>query len=265
MVSELQSKYRALTTLLEQYNRVAIAFSGGVDSTLLLYAAGQVLGKEKVLALHGVSCINSQHDIQGAKKLHKQYCSVFSRYRQIELHPLLWKEFVRNNEDRCYFCKKRIYSLFKVEVERDGGDFLLDGTNKDDLKDHRPGFRAIRELGVHTPLLEAGLNKNEIRQLVKELGLPNFDLPSNSCLATRVEENTVIHEKMLQIIDDAEQSLRERGFNGSRVRPRGKNAVIEVMGSDIERICQRATRISILHYFQIIGFEEVHLNLQGRM
>ncbi len=264
MGQELQKKYSALEGIIRKYKKVAIAFSGGVDSTLLLYTAGKVLGRDKVLALHAISCLNSPQDIEDANNLYQNYCAHISRFKEIELHPLLWKEFVINNEDRCYFCKKRIYSIFKMEMEKDGGEVMLDGTNKDDLKDHRPGFRAIRELAVHTPLLEAGLNKQEIRKIVKDLELPNYNLPSNSCLATRVENNTAVSEDLLKVICEAEHYMKERGLLGCRVRPRGKNVVLEVQSKDIENITQRTIRISIMHYFQSIGFDNIVLNLQGR-
>ncbi len=265
MERELREKHSSFENILKGYEKVAIAFSGGVDSSLLLYSAGKVLGKNKVLALHGVSCLNHQIDVQGAKDLYRNYCADSSQYREIELHPLLWKEFVINNEDRCYFCKKRIYSIFKMEMEKEGCELLLDGTNKDDLKDHRPGFRAIRELGVHTPLLQAGLNKQEIRKFAKEFGLPNYDLPSNSCLATRIEKDTAVDENLLTVISKAEHYLNERGFCGNRVRPRGGKAIIEVQNKDIESITKRSVRVSILHYFQAIGFDDIFLDLQGRI
>ncbi len=265
MRKDIQEKYSTLKSLLGSYGKVAVAFSGGVDSSLLLYTAGQILGKERVLALHGVSCLNSPNDVQGAKDLYRTHCAVNATYKHIEFHPLLWKEFSVNSEERCYFCKKRIYSTFKVEMEKEGCEYLLDGTNKDDLKDHRPGFRAIRELTVHTPLLQAGLNKQEIRYLAKEIGLPNHDLPSNSCLATRIATDTAIHMDLLNVIGEAEQYLARRGFCGTRVRPRGRAALIAVQMGDVEKIAQRSTRVSVLHYFKSLGFDDVLLDLQGRL
>ncbi len=265
MEKEIQRKYTSLKDVLGAYSRVAVAFSGGVDSSLLLFTAGKVLGKKQVVGFHGVSCLNSSLDVQGAKNVFNTHCSVLAEYMQIDLYPLQWREFVVNSEERCYFCKKRIYSAFKEVMCQKNYEYLLDGTNKDDLKDHRPGFRAIRELGVHSPLLQVGLNKQEIRIIAKEVGLSNHDLPSNSCLATRIETSTIISDKMLSLVSEAEEFLHDKGYLGSRIQPRDKSIVIAVQNGDFERIVERSQRLSILHYFQSIGFESVAIDLRGRM
>jgi pyridinium-3,5-biscarboxylic acid mononucleotide sulfurtransferase len=257
-------KHEVLQDILKSFVKVAVAFSGGVDSSLLLFTAGNILGKENVLALHGVSCLNNQKDTLQAQTFYEQYCSESSHYKLISFYPLTWKEVVVNTENRCYFCKKRMYTIFKEELEKWGGEVLLDGTNKDDLKDSRPGFRAIRELSVRTPLLDAGLNKSEIRILAREFGLSTHNLPSNSCLATRITTHTPLQEKTLSTISEAENFLAKRGFLGTRVRPKGDSVYISVQNTDFERICLSSERIPIFHYFQSLGFQSVLLDLLGR-
>jgi pyridinium-3,5-biscarboxylic acid mononucleotide sulfurtransferase len=264
MSTRLDEKYEKLKEILRSFGSVAVAYSGGIDSTFLLYAACDVLGNGRVIALHGISCLLPAGTSQAALRIFEQYFSRKAELRQIELHPLLWNEFVINNGNRCYFCKKRTYSKFKMEMEKEGVLLLLDGTNVDDLKELRPGLQAIKELGVETPLLQAGFRKQEIRDLARVIGLENCDLPSNSCLATRVPPDTPMSEDVLQLIDNAENFLHEKGFYGCRVRPSKERTVIEIRADDIERIALRANRGSILHYFQTLGISNVVLNLHGR-
>ncbi len=157
-----------------------------------------------------------------------------------------------------------MYSSFKAELDQEGSGFLLDGTNLDDLKENRPGFKAILELSVETPLLKAGLNKKDIRKLAKQVGLPNYNLPSNSCLATRIASNFPITSNQLTLIDEAEMYLHQLGFPGNRVRPSGAMVTITVQSGDIERLNTRETRIALLDHFQPIGFKDILLNLQER-
>lgn len=260
----LEKKAVRLKELVRQFPKVAVAFSGGVDSSLLLYIACDTLGVDNVVALQAVSCLSSQRVLTHAENIIEEYPSGKISYRQVELFPLMWKEFVVNNENRCYFCKKRIYTSLKMEMEKGGCHALLDGTNIDDLKDHRPGLRAINELGIHTPLLDAGINKTEIRSLAKSLGLSNHALPSNSCLATRIARDTPITEQHLVMIADAELFLENMGFSGCRVRPMGETVCLEVGAADIEKIAKNSYRIPIVHYFQNLRFEKVVVDLKGR-
>jgi pyridinium-3,5-biscarboxylic acid mononucleotide sulfurtransferase len=257
-------KYEQLKKIIYDYDRVAVAFSGGIDSTFLLQAACDSLGSSRVIALLGVSCLVPVNIIQAASALFNRHFYKKAKLRQIELFPLLWPEGVANSEERCYFCKKRMYTIFKAEMVKNRGLFLLDGTNVDDLTEHRPGLRAIQELDVQTPLSTAGFTKHEIRKIAKDTGLENYNLPSASCLATRIPTNIPIQKTALQLIQDAEDFLQQRGFQGCRVRPGGKKIVIEVGVDDLERIVSRTDRIPILHYFQTIGLNNVVLNLEGR-
>ena len=262
--TEIHRKYVQLQQILRTFDKVAVAFSGGIDSTFLLYAACDTLGKDRVLAMQGVSCLLATSSIHQATEIFERYFSHKAEFRQIELEPLLWDEFAANTGDRCYFCKKRTYSIFKKEMEKDGCLFLLDGTNVDDLKAHRPGLRAVGELGVQTPLVQAGFAKQEIRDMAESIGLANYDQPSNSCLATRVWTGVQIRPRILRLIDDAEHFLHEKGFLGCRVRPGSDWTVIEVRTDDLERITLRANREPILQYFASVGFARVVIDLHGR-
>lgn len=260
----LRKKFEKLQGILRSYSKVAVAFSGGIDSSLLLYTAAEVLGKNNVLALNGVSCLINKKDTSAAEEFFERFCKNTALFKQVPLYPMTWKEVVANTENRCYFCKKRMYAILKEELDKWGGEILLDGTNQDDLKDSRPGYRAIRELGVQTPLLDAGLNKSEIRILAREFELSNHDLPSNSCLATRITVNEPLNEKLLHTISEAENFLSKRGFFGTRVRPSGSSVQIFIQSKDFERICKRSERIPVYHYFQSLGFKEILLDLWGR-
>jgi uncharacterized protein len=157
-----------------------------------------------------------------------------------------------------------MYAIFKSEMEKEGGCFLLDGTHADELKGLRPGRRAISELSVQTPLLEAGFSKREIREQAGIIGLANHDLPSNSCLATRIATDVAIQSETLELIDKAEHFLHQRGFPGCRVRVGGERTVIEVRQDDLERIAQPTNRLFVLEYFQTIGLTNAVLDLNGR-
>jgi pyridinium-3,5-biscarboxylic acid mononucleotide sulfurtransferase len=263
-ISGAHGKYTQLQEILRTFTSVAVAFSGGIDSTFLLHAACETLGKGRVIALHGISCLLPIDTTQAASRIFERHFSGMADLRQIKLHPLRWSEFVVNNEERCYCCKKETYITFQTEMGKEGVLFLLDGTNVDDMKKKRPGLRAIRELKVETPLLKAGFNKQEIRDIARVIGLENYNLPSNSCLATRVPSDIPITTEILRLIDDAEHFLHEKGFYGCRVRPGVKQTVIEVSADDMERFTIQAQRPLIHHYFQTLGLSDVVINLRGR-
>lgn len=242
-----------------------MAFSGGVDSTLLLYTAREVLGSENVFAMRGLSELVSKAEQNNAVNLLSTMGVAANEKIELVLHPLIWPEFIANTVDRCYFCKKRMYKNFLVKMDKVGCTALLDGTNVDDLKDSRPGLRAIHELSVKTPLLDAGLNKKEIRALARQFGLSNHDKPSNSCLATRFSQGTVVNEEGLRLVEKCEEFLLTREFSGCRVRPRGKDVVLEVSGKDMERLAMTSVRVEIIHFLQSSGFARVLVDLTPRL
>ena len=257
-------KYEKLKAILRPLGRVAVAYSGGIDSTFLLHAACDSLGNSGVTALQGISCLLPSGAVSAAHRVFERHFADKATLKQIELNPLSWEEFVVNDKERCFSCKKRMYAIFITEMEKEGGHFLLDGTHADELKGPRPGLQAINELGVRTPLLEAGFSKYEIRELSRAKGLVNHDLPSNSCLATRIEIDVPIENEMLKLIDNAENFLHERGFLGCRVRIGAERTVVEVRQNDLEKFAQQTNRLIVLKYFRAFGLSRVVLDFNGR-
>lgn len=259
-----QDKYQSLVTALKGYGRVAVAFSGGIDSTLLLYASLSALKVEDVIVLRGISELVSKRERDGANLMLDELKVPQEQLHEVELHPLIWPEFVANTKDRCYFCKKRLYQSFQRILEKMDDIVLLDGSNVDDLKSGRPGFRAIHELDVKTPLLDAGLNKEDIRALASGFHLSNHDKPSNSCLATRLPAGSVIATDGLRLVETCEDFLLSRGFTGCRAKPNKKDIVLELRSKDVQRLLTSSVRVEIIHYFRSIGFVRVLVDLHSR-
>jgi len=263
-MDRLHFKYNALLENLREYSKLAVAFSGGVDSTFLVYAAQHALGVENVLVLYALSTLQSKRSVERVRKMRHIDFPAETFYKTLELFPLSWNEFICNSDERCYFCKKRMYSCFKVVMEETGHCFLADGTNMDDLKENRPGLLAIQQLKVVTPFVDIGINKTDIRLLAKNYSLSNHNLPSNSCLATRVQENMTITEQKLRAIEAAEDFLNERGFQGCRVKLYNEITMIEVLTKDIELSVCDANRIQLLHFFRNLELNPVVLSMDGR-
>jgi len=246
----------------------AIAFSGGVDSSLLLETALDCLDGGRLLVLHASSIMQAPDEER----------RVVNRLRQLEgrsgvtvvnlaTDPLNWREVAKNNADRCYLCKSRLYKLFLEVMRKHGFPTLVDGTNVDDLRQERPGLRALRELQVRTPLVEAGLNKNDIRSLSRMLGLPTWNVPSSSCLATRIPHGLEITADRLERISLWETRLQRMGFAGCRVRMdrySESTVYIEIPVDDMEKFLRQTKRVSVSRYFQSIGIDFVYLNISGR-
>jgi pyridinium-3,5-biscarboxylic acid mononucleotide sulfurtransferase len=262
---ETPEKYQPLVTTLKRFDRVAVAFSGGVDSTLLLYAARQVLGKENVFVLHGSSELVSSIE-KGSALAILDELGVDQKMRlEVELHPLSWPEFIINTADRCYLCKKRMYQRFLIEGLKKDCTVLLDGSNVDDLKVSRPGFRAIQELGVETPLLDSELGKKEIRSLACEFQLSNHNKISNSCLATRFSEGMILDKDWLKLVEKCEEFLLNHNFSGCRVQPTSeKKVVLHLTAVDMERLATPSLRRTIIDFFKSLGVSRVFLDLEPR-
>lgn len=229
-----------------------------------MYAALQALGKNNVEVLRGISELVSEREKNSANSILDELEVTKKNRINVELHPLIWPEFTANTHERCYFCKKRMYQAFQRTLENRVGHPLLEGSNVDDLKKHRPGFRAIHELGVKTPLLDAGLNKEDIRTLASRYHLSNHAKPSNSCLATRLPEGCLIKKENLLQIEQMEEFLLSRGFSGCRVRPEGKDIVLSLTGDDANRVLRSSVRVEIIHFLQSEGFSRVLLDLESR-
>lgn len=258
------AKFTTVVESLRQYEKIAVAYSGGIDSTLTVHAAIAALGAERVLALYARSTLNSATAIAGARAVFAECFPAPAILREIETQPLLWPEFVENPDNRCYLCKKRMYSVLSRVMAEEGCSVLVDGTNLDDLLAGRPGLQAIREMQVRTPLAQAGLTKQEIRFLSRKAGLANHSLPSNSCLATRIQPGRPISEDALRTIEDAEHFLHSRGFLGCRVKLFDSYFLIEVQEKDFAAFVAASNRTAVKMYFQSRKPGQVMLSLSGR-
>ena len=239
--------------------RVLVAFSGGVDSTLLLKTAADVLGGE-VLAVIAASETYPRRETQEAERLAGR---LGIRHRIIRTRELNNAAFTRNGTDRCYHCKRELFSRLKDMAAAESIPFVLDGQNEDDRSDYRPGSRAARELGVRSPLQEAGLTKEEVRLLSRRLRLPNWNKPSLACLASRFPYRESIDRQGLARVAAAEEFLLGLGLGQVRVRSHGRSARIEVEPQNISRLAQPAFRAGIVRRLKALGFIYITLDLQG--
>lgn len=264
----LQDKLDYLRQILLGYGRVAIAFSGGADSSLLLKCALDTLGAGNVLVLFGKSSLLTDQEAHRAQHwLQNNGYSNGIELEVVELQPFTWKEFVQNTEERCYLCKLRIYKTFKEVMAKQGFSVLLDGTNTDDLKSSRPGLRAIHELGVKTPFVEAGFDKADVRESGRLLKVDGWQLPSASCLATRIPHGVEITEDRVLLIAQWEEGVKRFGFQGCRVRMDNDNmntVYVQLAEPDLPQIANPDIRIGLLRFFYNNGVGKVYIDLEGR-
>lgn len=252
-------KLAALRGLLREMKSVLVAFSGGVDSTFLLRVAAEVLG-DKVLAVTERSEVDPPWDQQQANDF---AAALGVEHRVLETAALDDPLFAENSPNRCYFCKKRLFErLVKLARER-GLAYVADGSIIDDLDDYRPGQKAVAELAIRSPLREAGLTKNDIRQLSKQMNLPTWDKPASPCLASRFPYGTPITPEGLERVSRAEEYLRRLGIRQLRVRDHGTIARIEVTGADKNLLCENAQAEKIADYFTSLGYTYVCVDLTG--
>lgn len=254
--------------MLRSYGRLAVAFSGGADSSLLLKAALETLGPEQVLALFAHSELLKEREIDRVRLWAEQNGYGASLALEVvEMRPLASQEFVHNGPDRCYVCKRMIYRCFLERIIMRGIKVLVDGTNSDDLQAHRPGRRAMNELGIHTPLAELGLTKADVRALGKMIGLSNWHHPSSSCLATRISPGLEITAERLRWIEQAEESLARLGIDDCRVQlvdGAGETVIIHVNEAELARLLHDGLRASIVRALKNRGASRVLVNLEGR-
>ena len=253
----MKDKLERLRNLLGEFERVAVAYSGGVDSTLVLKVAHDVLG-DNVLAVTAVSASMPHYERSAAEDVARE---IGVRVAWVQTHEVGDERYIANPPNRCYFCKTDVYDELLKAAAREGFALLLDGTNADDVGDVRPGRKAAREHGVRSPLQEVGFTKEEIRLAARELGLPNWNLPSAPCLSSRVPYGTRITPEVLGQIGRGEWVLRERGFREVRVRHHGNVARLEVPISDFERVL--AMREEIVAALKDAGYTFVALDLSG--
>jgi pyridinium-3,5-biscarboxylic acid mononucleotide sulfurtransferase len=253
------NKIETLFRQLKGMGKIALAFSGGVDSTFLLALAKQA-GPEKLLAITVASQFFTREENLLAKKLAD---TLGVTHISLDLDILAQDQVVRNTHQRCYFCKTQIFSLVRDTAIQHEIDHLLHGVNVDDLGDFRPGLEAARELGFMAPLVDAGFSKQEIRDCSRQMGLETWNLPSQSCLATRIPYDERITREKLGMIEQGESLMRKLGFHNFRVRCHGNMARIEMDPGAFFTLVDEKMRRTISRGLNEIGFEYVACDLDG--
>jgi uncharacterized protein len=254
-----QDKYERLLEVLRGLESVVVAFSGGVDSTLLARAAADALG-DRALLVTADSETYPASELEEARRLAGL---VGLRHLVIRTQELANPEYARNPSNRCFFCKEELFTALAPIAEREGCRHLVYGATMDDLGDHRPGMVSARQRGVRAPLIDAGLTKAEIRELSQRLGLPTWDKPSFACLSSRFQYGDPITAEKLRRIDAAEAFVRSLGFRQFRVRHHDRLARLEIPLEDVPRLWQEGRHEAILARFRELGYAYVAVDLGG--
>jgi uncharacterized protein len=249
-----------LVETLRGYRRVAVAFSGGIDSTVVTQAAYEALG-DAAIAVTAVSESLAAGELQEAQQLAQR---IGIRHRVIYTEEFANPDYRRNDSNRCYFCKSELYNRLSGMMLDLGVDVIASGANIDDMGDYRPGLRAASELGVRHPLQECNLTKSDVRALARGWGLPTWDKPASPCLSSRVAYGEDTTPERVQMIDQAEQWLRQHGLRTLRVRyHKGDMARIEVPVDDLPRFADPELRSALITTFHVLGFKFITLDLEG--
>jgi uncharacterized protein len=252
-------KIEKLESILRGMDGFLVAFSGGVDSTLLLYVSGKILG-DRVAAGTVVTPFQTEKELAGARKT-ADLLNVHHIVRELDV--LSMPEVSSNPPERCYHCKMAVFGLLEAEASRLGFAGVADATHTDDLRDYRPGLKALEELGIRSPFLEAGFTKEDIRRYSQTFNLPGADKPPGPCLATRIPYGRPINMAALQRVGSAEEFLSRRGFSDYRVRDHFPVAVIEVPESEVELAVSLPLRGEISRHLKELGYKYVTLDMEG--
>jgi pyridinium-3,5-biscarboxylic acid mononucleotide sulfurtransferase len=256
---ELDLKFQKLKDSIRDLGSVAIAYSGGVDSTFLLKVAADVLG-DKVIAITAKSSTYPEREFKEAVKYIED---IGAKHIVIISEELEIEGFAKNPINRCYFCKKELFTKVRKVADDNNINAVLDGSNADDVGDYRPGMKAAKELEVVSPLKNAGLTKSEIRELSKRLGVPTWDKPAFACLSSRFPYGNEITKEKLSMVERAEQFLLDLGFRQIRVRHHGDIARVEVNVEERNKFCDIDMMDKVGNELKKIGFKYVTLDLLG--
>ena len=257
---QLQEKYQRLNDLVSGYKEAIVAYSGGVDSVFLLQVTVERLGAANVLAVIGQSESLAQSEYEGALRIAEQ---IGAQVIVVQPREMDNTDYAANTANRCFYCKTELYCMLTQLAQERGYEVVLCGANADDQHDWRPGLQAAKEYKVESPLAEAGLTKDDIRQLSKQLGLSTWDKPAQPCLASRVAYGLEITPEKLRQIERGEEYLHSLGLRELRVRHHGNLVRIEVPQEDIGKLICEPQRSGIVGFFKNLGFAYVSLDLQG--
>lgn len=258
--ASLQKRREELVDKIRSFGQVAVAFSGGVDSTVVAQAAFEALG-ERAIAVTAVSDSLASGELEECIELARK---IGIRHRIIRTEEFADPNYLRNNPDRCYFCKSELYGRLSDMLPHLAVEVILSGANMDDAGDHRPGMKAAAENGVRHPLQECGLSKSDVRELARAWDLPTWDKPATPCLSSRIAYGEEVTPERVRMIDEAEQWLREKGLKICRVRyHKGDLARVEVPLDELTRFAAPGVRDELVGIFRNLGFKYVTLDLEG--
>lgn len=258
--TDLIAKRDRLLDLFRGFETCAVAFSGGIDSTVVAKAAHEALG-DRAVAITGVSDSLADGELSEAKEIARL---IGIRHEVVETEEFNNPDYRRNAPDRCYHCKSELYTQLDGLAPKLGVAVVVNGANLDDRGDHRPGMTAAGEHAVRSPLLECELNKQDVRALALHWELPTWDKPAAPCLSSRIAYGEEVTRERLEMIDKAEQFLRSQGLRELRVRyHRGDLARIEVPATALEQLCSESVRRTLAEHFKQLGFRYITLDLEG--